>query len=289
MYLGEELEAFIREYQLSQAQVARSIGRSPALLNKYIKGTYEARDVQALEKSIKDFMRSYKESATERKQLKNLEIKALSNLNNAHFVIDQAVVCKESCLLYGLAGSGKSESLKAYANKTPQAILFESVPGLSNTDFLNGLSVLIGAVSASSVPKLILNISKRLAERESVILIDEAEHLKTASLEALRRIVDFTKVPMILTGTPQLLTNLKGKKGELLQLYSRISLKYEFHTPSAHDFTLLFGDYAELISSFTHNLRRACKIWKMSNRFAQIDGRSLEESIRLVVSMSILD
>ncbi|WP_163566286.1 AAA family ATPase [Helicobacter suis] len=289
MYLGEELEAFIREYQLSQAQVARSIGRSPALLSKFIKGTYEARDLQALEKSIKDFMRSYKSSATERKQLKNIEIKPLSNLNNAHFVIDQAVVCKESCLLYGLAGSGKSESLKAYAAKTPQAILFESVPGLSNGDFLNGLGSLIGANSATNIPKLILNISKRLAERESVLLIDEAEHLKTASLESLRRIVDFTRAPTILAGTPQLLNNLKGKKGELLQLYSRISLKYEFHAPSAEDFSLLFGDYAELITSYTRNLRRACKMWKMSNRFAQINGQDIKEAIKLVANMSILD
>ncbi|WP_162982720.1 helix-turn-helix domain-containing protein, partial [Helicobacter vulpis] len=38
MHLGKDLEAFIREFHLSQAQVARSIGKSPALLSKFIKG-----------------------------------------------------------------------------------------------------------------------------------------------------------------------------------------------------------------------------------------------------------
>lgn len=289
MDLGQELEAFIREYKLSQAQVARSIGRSPALLSKFIKGTYEARDVQALEANIKNFMQSYRANAAERDKVKDLEVKNLSNFKNAHFVMDQAIICEESCLLYGEAGSGKSASLKAYATKLPQAILFEVVPGVGNVEFLKGLAELLGAPSAATMPKLTLNLIKRLQERQAILLIDEAEHLKTPSLEALRRIHDFTQVPIILAGTPQLLANLKGKKGELLQLYSRISLKYQFTAPTEQDFSLLFGEYAPLIAQFTRNLRRACKIYKMACRFVQIDAQPMEDAIKLVASMSILD
>ncbi|WP_104750420.1 AAA family ATPase [Helicobacter cynogastricus] len=289
MHLGKELEAFIAEFGLSQAQVARSINKSPALISSYIKGTYKAKDVSQLEKSLQDFMASHRTNATQRHEIAQFEIKPLENFKNAHFIIDQAVVCQESCLLYGQAGSGKSESLKAYAQKTPQSVLLEVVPEVSNKDFLKGLCELLGASPAKSVAQTILNLSKRLGERESILLVDEAEHLKTSSLEALRRLQDFTNTPMVLCGTPQLLKNLKGKNGELLQLYSRISLKYEFGTPSKADFTLLFGDLGASLQAITNNLRRACKIYKMASRFSQINGGDLAQSIQIVASMSILD
>ncbi|MFC3847576.1 AAA family ATPase [Helicobacter baculiformis] len=289
MYLGKELEAFIREFHLSQAQVARSIGRSPALLSKYLKGQYEVKDVSALEASIKDFMHAHRHQAQERVKLQKSPLKELENYKNAHFFIDQAVVCEEMCLLYGEAGSGKSASLKAYAQKSPQCVLLEVIPGLNDKDFLRGLCEHMGVQSAPSVAQTILNLVKNIQARQAILLIDEAEHLKTASLEALRRLHDFTQMPIVLVGTPQLLKNLRGKHGELLQLYSRISLKYAFSAPSKADFSLLFGQHASQIAAITTNLRRACKIYKMAQRFHQIDATPLEEAINIVASMSILD
>ncbi|BCZ18075.1 hypothetical protein NHP190003_13570 [Helicobacter sp. NHP19-003] len=234
-----EVEAFIAEYNISQAQMAKSVNKSPALLSSFLRGNYK-HSTDALEEDLRGFMRSYKKSAQERAKLNDLGILELENLKNAHFVISQAVICKKSALIFGSAGSGKSESLKAFARKNPQTILVEVVPQVNTKDFLMGLGERLAVDDprgSKNIAGLILSLSKKLSERDTILMIDEAEHLSTASLEALRRLHDFTQTPIILCGTPQLLKNLKGKNGELLQLYSRISLKYEFGAPSKEDLT----------------------------------------------------
>ncbi|MEV9348723.1 ATPase, partial [Klebsiella pneumoniae] len=53
-------------------------------------------------------------------------------------------------------------------------------------------------------------------------LIDEAENLPYRALEVIRRIHDKAGVGVVLAGMPRLIINLKGKRGEYAQLYSRV-------------------------------------------------------------------
>ena len=57
-------------------------------------------------------------------------------------------------------------------------------------------------------------------------MIDEAEWLR--ALETVRRIQDKSQCGVALAGTLQLLINLRGAKGELKQLYSRVFTKCDF-------------------------------------------------------------
>ncbi|WP_163532874.1 hypothetical protein [Helicobacter suis] len=61
MDIIKQIEEFIKEYNLSQAQIAKSINRSPGLLSSFMRGSYK-HDTKSLEQDLLDFMESFKKS-----------------------------------------------------------------------------------------------------------------------------------------------------------------------------------------------------------------------------------
>ncbi|EHZ3394125.1 AAA family ATPase, partial [Salmonella enterica] len=57
-----------------------------------------------------------------------------------------------------------------------------------------------------------------------LLIIDEAELLPYRALEVIRRLHDKAGIGVVMAGMPRLITNLKGKRGEFAQLYSRVAL-----------------------------------------------------------------
>uniref|UniRef100_UPI00129A9791 AAA family ATPase n=1 Tax=Eikenella corrodens TaxID=539 RepID=UPI00129A9791 len=70
-------------------------------------------------------------------------------------------------------------------------------------------------------------VIKKLQSSGRLLIVDEAENLSTRSLELLRRLHDLAGIGLVLVGTPRLLSNLKGRHGELEQLYSRVTLHWD--------------------------------------------------------------
>lgn len=63
-----------------------------------------------------------------------------------------------------------------------------------------------------------------LSDSGRLLMVDEAENLPYRALETLRRVHDKAGIGIILAGMPRLIINLKGKRGEYKQLYSRVGL-----------------------------------------------------------------
>ncbi len=83
----------------------------------------------------------------------------------------------------------------------PEAILIEAVPGMSTRSFLYEICEKLSINRSKSIDENINSISNELKRSEKILLIDEAENLTTRTLEAIRRIWDFSSVPTVLVGT----------------------------------------------------------------------------------------
>ena len=286
MDLRKEFRDFMEVHSLKQAHIARSLGVSPSVISQWLKGEYRG-DNASLEEKVKAFMRNFSiKKGIEAKE----EIKQLKNLKSAHFVMDEAVVLREMAVLYGKPGSGKTVAVKEWVKKHPEALFIEVVPGMSVVRVLKLIAQKLGIDSSATTDELVLAIAKEFLRRDSVLVIDEAEHLTTNALEAIRRIYDFSKVPVILAGTYGLIKNLKGARGELLQLFSRVNGKWEFRELDSEDMELLFGDFAPVIARYTLHLRRAANLYKKAKRFADMEGEALSaKHIELASSMIFLD
>lgn len=284
--MKEKVKSFLSEHGLTQATLSRSIGVSSAQISQFLKGNYKG-DVKSLEEKLNNFMKNYspKEALD-----KPFEVVHTSNMQLSHFIINEVIVSQKMMAIYGEAGSGKSTMIEEFAKTHPEAIVIEAIPGMRTKEVLQEIASKVGVEPTGAITTLIRGISKKLQIREAVLIIDEAENLVTSTLEAIRRIWDFSKVPTVLVGTYALLSNLKGRNGELLQLNSRITRKVEFSTLSDEEWKMFFGDMAGEITRITKNLRIATNLFETATRFASMKNQKLNAGhIKAVLSTVMID
>jgi len=278
------IREFIKANGITQAMLARSIGVSSAQISTYLKGEYRG-DVAGLEAKLRDFMNNYRV----RDEVGELKTVVTKDMQMVHFTITEAIIGRDLSVVYGEAGCGKTTAVKEFVKSNPTSVFIEAIPGMSITSVLNEICSEIGITSSKNSESMIRAIAKEFSRREAVLIIDEAENLTTKTLEAIRRIWDFSGVPTVLVGTHALINNLKGRNGELLQLYSRVSGVWKFRGLGEEDLKALFGDVWEHIAKVTTHLRRACNIYKKAVRFARLRDESVNAShIQQASSMMIL-
>ncbi|MBL4774462.1 MAG: AAA family ATPase [Mariprofundus sp.] len=280
------LEQFMLKHGLSGASIARSLGVSTGLVSLVKNGKLDKISAEVLQK-FDDFIANYRTKRIE----KNQEIVATSDFNMVQFIVEETIVNSEMGAVFGKAGTGKTVAIKDYCEKHPEAVLVETIPMMSVKELLLDILEGQGIKNAVGSQKELFNmIVANFKSSERVLIIDEAENLTTKSLEAIRRIHDFSQVPTVLVGTYALMINLKGRQGELLQLYSRISNKWEMKGLNEADRTTLFGDLGKVIARFTADIRRSMSIYRKAKRYSQMGNETLNVNhIQMATQSVILD
>lgn len=216
-----QLKDVMDAHGYSQGQVARAIGRSSATMNQYVQGKYNG-DIADMEERIGHFLRRVREKQNalridERFVSTPTASKGLEVLSYAHLE-------SEICVLYGAAGLGKTMILKEYARRDSNVIFIEADPGFTARTLLEELCGRLRLNKNGNIHALIEVCVEKLKDSGRLLVIDEAELLPYRALEVIRRLHDKAGIGVVLAGMPRLITNLKGKRGEYAQLYSRVAL-----------------------------------------------------------------
>ena len=277
---------FLEKHGLSQATLSRSISVSSSAISQFLKGKYKG-DVESLDVKLENFMKNYNPKSTDQSDNK---VVVTANMQLSHFIINELIATKKLGAIYGMAGCGKTTMVREFMKEHPEAILIEAIPLMPTKTIINEIGRQLGVQQSSTLTQMIQDIAKALKQREAVLIVDEAENLNTSSLEAIRRVWDFSSVPTVLVGTPSLISNLKGRRGELLQLFSRIALKVEFSEPTLDEYEKLFGEVATAIFKITKNMRIAENIFMTAKRFASMKNQEINAGhIKAVLPMVMLD
>ncbi|EDR2284967.1 AAA family ATPase [Salmonella enterica] len=216
-----QLKDVMDAHGYSQGQVARAIGRSSATMNQYVQGKYNG-DIADMEERIGHFLRRVREKQNalridERFVSTPTASKGLEVLSYAHLE-------SEICVLYGAAGLGKTMILKEYARRDDTVIFIEADPGFTARTLLEELCCRLRLSKNGNIHALIEVCVEKLKGSGRLLVIDEAELLPYRALEVIRRLHDKAGIGVVLAGMPRLIVNLKGKRGEYAQLYSRVAL-----------------------------------------------------------------
>ncbi|EEM8928314.1 AAA family ATPase, partial [Salmonella enterica] len=139
-------------------------------------------------------------------------------------VLSYAHLESEICVLYGAAGLGKTMILKEYARRDSNVIFIEADPGFTARTLLEELCGRLRLSKNGNIHALIEVCVEKLKDSGRLLVIDEAELLPYRALEVIRRLHDKAGIGVVLAGMPRLIVNLKGKRGEYAQLYSRVAL-----------------------------------------------------------------
>jgi DNA transposition AAA+ family ATPase len=220
--IKERLDATLDKYGISQNRAAKDIGYSSPVLSDYRNNKYSG-DVEGLEEAIVRWIGRTEQSHA-RKKVPVVETDQLRKIVNA---IAMAHAEGDIALIVDDAGSGKTTAARHYAEQNPRTTIYIDVVKGMNARALvlkiaEGLGVDTPRVSQQA---LVQNVSASLADRNMVVILDEADYLKADALEFSRRLVnDLGESGLVLIGLPRLTGTIQNLKNDHRQLESRIGV-----------------------------------------------------------------
>lgn len=287
--LQQKLAEFKAKSGMNQTQLARGIGTSPASISMYLNGTYADKggNYETIEPKIEAFLEVQKSKA-QREELV-LGFVSTKTTRRISEVMRDAHEAGDTVVIYGQAGLGKTQAVKNYCEKNPAAILIEANPSFTALVLMRKLAAAAKVSTVGSLNDLFESVSDRLRDSGRLIVVDEAENLPLRALEIIRRLHDDTGCGLVLSGMPRLVANLRGKHGELVQLYSRVSVALNLGDsmpdeeleqiaraamPEADDETI-----AELVKHSNGNTRQMSKLMRGAVRTANKNGIKMQSGI----------
>lgn len=235
--IKERLEQALVKYGVSQNQAAKEMGYSGAVLSGYRNGTY-AGDVGAVEDTILRWIARTEQSRA-RKKVPLVETDDLRHINNA---IGLAHAEKDIALIIADAGGGKSTAARWYRDKNPRTtIIIDVLSGMSKKMLVSELAKQLSLDTVRvSLNTLIQSVADTLAERDMVVILDEADYLRADALEFTRRLVnDLGQSGLVLMGLPRLKAMIQNLKNDHRQLESRIGVFLSLGGLQKKDATLI--------------------------------------------------
>jgi len=160
--------------------------------------------------------------------------KILALLNFCHHAPDLGV-------LAGGAGIGKTTAIEEYQRRASNVFIVTAEPvSRSAHAVLQDLAEVIGVVEKSTT-RLSRAIQNRLRNTNALIIVDEAQHLPTGTLDQLRSLHDRAGCGLVLSGNQTVYSRLAGGNGkpEFAQLFSRVGMRINQDRPTDEDVAVL--------------------------------------------------
>lgn len=288
----ETLKQYQQDNGLSQAKIATLLGVSPAVISQYLKDEYKG-DVASIDKKVEQMLSRAKDKATDIKA----DFVSTDTAQKILEVCSMAHTMNDINLVIGEAGLGKTMAIKHYAQTVENVVLIETEPTFSPKVLLVELCNKLGIPPSKSNHDNIANIIEKLNGSDRLIIIDEAELLSYKCLEVIRRIHDKSGVGVVLAGMPRLRANLRGKRGEYKQLYSRIGFVCDLadRLPDDDIGELVLGVLGDnecndsFVKASNGNARRLSKIIRGVNRIAKMNNKPVSAKMVQRISEMLID
>ena len=251
--LRTRLEIFSEDNNMSFTKIAKAMGVGASTLSEWRKGTYSG-DNEAFSEKVSDFLDRHKRkikrinfsvnTETKKKVFHVLNtIKKYVSSNITEGIIESSKIG----YIYGRAGLGKThalqEWLKTYGGR---GVLITAENGISSVGLIKKIAKELKLDTSGSSETLKDRIKDAIKLTETIIIIDEGEHLKANVIDIVRSIADQTGVGVVIAGTEVLKSKILSRKKEYEYLYSRavvnISLK-----------DLAIDDVSNIVKEFLKN------------------------------------
>lgn len=282
--LPGQLRAFMEKESLSLRRCARAIGISTGALSEWMNDRYKC-NTDSLDSHIRSFLERQRDLVQDRKENPLFVITSVTRK-----VFEVGRIChldREIGVCYGSAGLGKTEAVREYARQNHDVIFIEVDLGHTAKALFSELHKRLGFDGFGTVHAMFTDVVGKLKDSEGMIIVDEAEHLPYKALELIRRVHDKAGIGIMLVGLPRLISNLRGKRGEYAQLYSRVGIAarldglrpsdtqmiVESTLPSANGLGKIFH------AASNGNTRILSKLLARSTRVAELNGITLSATV----------
>ena len=140
----------------------------------------------------------------------------------AHLACDMARRYRNFAVLTGYVGTGKTFSVKKYAETHPNTYVVEANPCMTPQSLIRLLARQVAGLEKGSIADKFEQIVGSLRDTDSLIILDEAETLTPHQLHTIRRIRDTANIGIVLAGTEHLSGLIRPAHGQFDQIRSRV-------------------------------------------------------------------
>lgn len=276
--IRKEFNQWREAYKLSYKKIASQIGNvfSATTLSLFADDKYSG-DSSAVARILQKYLRQEKEKIISTASSTEMIYHKTSGMLKLWQLAKYAKHRHRLCVVTGEPGTGKSVAIHQFCEAHSGIIRIECVKTFTPRSMLLHFHEELKLDGSGSVHNLFVEVVQRLKESDMLIILDEAENLKTDCLEIARRIWDLTNCGVLLVGTGRLIRNLRGRTGELKQLYSRVAMSVEIST-------LRKEDAREIIETNLGDL--AADKWEMIFALSKKNARHLANLIEAIKSIA---
>ena len=235
--LRERVKDYLAKHSVSLAAIARRAGIGSSTLSAWMNGTYEGRVGQVSDK-VRVWLDAQEAMATSASSVPAPIAWTRTPTSQAIIdVFEYAQATGDIGVVVGNAGIGKTISAKHYTSIRPNVWLFTADPSLRGGHaILHYIGEVLGVQETRS-ERLSRAICQRLVDTMGLLIVDEAQHMRTDGLEQLRSLHDRAGVGLVIMGNQGLWTRMDGggRKNDFAQLFSRVGMRLTKGRPTAGD------------------------------------------------------
>ena len=277
------VQDYKQETGKTQTAIANELGISDAALSSFLKGTYKT--PHTIIPKVAELLK-----VTGKRKVAPKE-PAFVETTVARRVMEAISYCHlqgKIAVVYGDAGVGKTQAVRAYLRENSLAIGITISPSYASITGVNELIADQLGIRERVARRIYAEIISKLKDSGRVLIIDEAQHLTVRALNHLRCMSDESGVGIALIGNEEVYTKLRGSgKADFAQLFSRIGMRREVltSTTTKEDIRKVFAeahleeDALELlyrIARTAYGLRGAVNVFvNTAAVFGSVDAPSL--------------
>ncbi len=244
--LRVDARSVITGEKLTQRAAAGEANVAEGTFNAWLNGTYAGDNAKVAAEVAK-----WLEARRQRKRIKSIVplAPAFIQTKTAQRIIDvlsYAQTLRDMGLIIGSPGTGKTTAIEYYRAAYPSVFVATMEPAKSSTHHL--LSELANVLGLPGKTPLALSdaIVRRLKDKDALLIVDEAQHLKSEAIDQLRTVHDKAKCGVVLAGNESIVSKLgdPDRTPQLAQLYSRFGLRLNLARPSNADVDALLKAWA---------------------------------------------
>lgn len=219
--LRESLRSFRTTSKLSNAEISRKLGYSPAVISLYLgEGANKySGDVTKLERKVTEFLRN-----EARRRLSGVETTDCEAAEEIRDAIEYIRKTNDIGEIVAESGDGKSRGIELYRKDNPLTILYHVRSWARDLGSVEGgLFAAVGKDGWDGCTKRAEWMVNKLRGSDRLIIVDDAHKLTRPALQFLFDFHDETGCPIALVGTFALEDLLEDDP----QRFSRVGLRFE--------------------------------------------------------------
>lgn len=251
--LIKNLAKFSEKSGMSYTQIARAMGIGGSTLSEWRKGAYTG-DVENICVRVEDFLNRHKNeirridfsvetSIKKRVYYVINTIQKYVSSNVANRLLESAKIG----YIFGRAGLGKTHAIREYIKEYKgRGILVTAESGITAVGLIKRIARELKLDDSGNAETVKTRIRDAIKFSETIIIIDEGEHLKPSVIDLVRSIADQTGVGVVIAGTESLKSLIFSQKKQYEYLYSRAVVNM-----TLKDLTL--EDTGDIVRAFLKN------------------------------------